>query len=224
MQKIDGSHHEVKLSERDWRTVWLWIESAAPYAGSYAGLRNEAEMGLSGASLGALAQNGDVIGRRCLQCHGKGDLPTVPYGAPAWPDTRGITRPVARHERLVIENDPLARYSLHATVNLSRPEKSTLLLAPLAEEAGGWGTCGEVFVSADDRDYQVLLHALRAAKEARDAIPRYATPDWRPNGQYIREMKRYGVLSAAHDPTTTPIDPFEMDETYWRSLWHAGGS
>ncbi|HJN17523.1 MAG TPA: hypothetical protein QGH10_18600, partial [Armatimonadota bacterium] len=223
MKKLDGSHYGVEVSERDWRTVWLWLESAAPYAGSYAALRNEAEMGLFGAGLGGIAKNGDVVARRCLQCHGQGDLPKIPYGPPPHPDTRGITRPVSRHERLVIENDPLAKYGLHAIFNLTRPELSTILLAPLSKGAGGWGTCGEVFADRTDQDYQVLLFALNAGKKARDRIPRYSTPDWQPNAQYVREMKRYGVLPAEMDPTRDKIDGFETDQLYWRSLWYAGG-
>ena len=46
-----GSDCGAELSDKEWRTVWLWIESAAPYAGTYAALRNEAEMALTGAAL-----------------------------------------------------------------------------------------------------------------------------------------------------------------------------
>ncbi|MCY3022647.1 MAG: hypothetical protein NTW87_27005, partial [Planctomycetota bacterium] len=35
----DGSHYGAKVSPRQWRMLWLWIESSAPYAGTYAGLR-----------------------------------------------------------------------------------------------------------------------------------------------------------------------------------------
>ncbi|MFQ6132909.1 MAG: hypothetical protein ACE5R4_12790 [Armatimonadota bacterium] len=214
-----SSHYGVKVSDREWRTVWLWIESAAPYAGSYAALRNEAEMALFGGGLRPVAEQGDVLRRRCAGCHGKGELPAVPFGEPPWPDTRGITRPLARHERRVVENDPLARFGLHAIINMTRPELSPLLLGPLARDAGGWGSCGEVFADTSDTDYQRLLQSLKRGKQARDAIPRYATPGWRPNRQYVREMKRFGVLPASFDLSRDQIDPFETDQSYWRSLW-----
>ena len=224
MKKItpgpEGTHHNVKLSERERRTMWLWIESAAPYAGSYAGLRNEAEMGLFGAGLKGLAEQGAVLHRRCNACHGKDDVPAVPYNPPPWPDTRGIKRPLARHERLVIEDDPLARFGLHAIVNFSRPELSPLVLAPLAQEAGGWGSCGEVFADKEDQDYRILLYCLHKGKEGRDGIPRYSTPEWRPNAQYIREMQRYDLLPADFDLARNGLDPFETDQRYWASLWH----
>ena len=40
-----------------------------------------------------------------------------------------------------------------------------------------------------------------------------------PRPQYIREMVRYGILPPDHDPKQ-PIDPWELDKKYWRSLWY----
>jgi len=214
-----GPHYGVTVSERDWRTVWLWIESAAPYAGSYAALRNEREMALNGAGLLPVAQQGEVFRRRCAECHGKGELPAMPFREPPWPDTRGITRPLARHERRVIENDPLARFGMHATVNMTRPELSPLVLGPLSKKAGGWGSCGEVFADKTDTDYQRLLQGIEKGKQARDAIARYSTPGWKPNHQYVREMQRFGVLPASFDLSRDRIDAFEVDQSYWKSLW-----
>jgi hypothetical protein len=45
-------------------------------------------------------------------------------------------------------------------------------------------------------------------------------PDFRPNEQYIREMKRFGVLPADFDATTGRIDPFETDQRYWQLFWY----
>ena len=42
---------------------------------------------------------------------------------------------------------------------------------------------------------------------------------WRPNPQYIREMRRFGILSETFDPENDPLDPFATDQAYWRSLW-----
>ena len=49
------------------------------------------------------------------------------------------------------------------------------MLGPLAKEAGGFGTCGEVFEDKDDVDYRRLVAALEKAKEVIDAEPRYST-------------------------------------------------
>ena len=51
------------------------------------------------------------------------------------------------------------------------------------------------------------------------AIMNGGTPD-RPSSQYIREMKRYGILPADLDPAVTPIDVYATDEAYFRSFWH----
>jgi hypothetical protein len=55
----------------------------------------------------------------------------------------------------------------------------------------------------------------------------YHAASFRPNEHYIREMKRYGILPAALNPATDPIDVYETDQAYWRSFWHrpagAGG-
>jgi predicted component of viral defense system (DUF524 family) len=50
-------------------------------------------------------------------------------------------------------------------------------------------------------------------------VPRYGTPGFRPNWQYVREMKRFGVLPAEFDPARSPIDIFATDQAYWKSLW-----
>ena len=33
-------------------------------------------------------------------------------------------------------------------------------------------------------------------------------------------MKRYGILPPAFDPARDPIDVYQTDQAYWRSLWH----
>ena len=45
-------------------------------------------------------------------------------------------------------------------------------------------------------------------------------PTWRPNEHYVRWMKRFGVLPESFDPAKDPIDPYETDKAYWRSLWY----
>ena len=44
-------------------------------------------------------------------------------------------------------------------------------------------------------------------------------PGFLPRPQYVREMKRYGVLPA-DQPDDTPIDVYATDQAYWRSLWY----
>jgi hypothetical protein len=45
------------------------------------------------------------------------------------------------------------------------------------------------------------------------------TPE-RPSPNYVREMKRYGILAPEFDLATEPIDAYAVDQAYWRSFWH----
>jgi hypothetical protein len=230
LAKLSGGHHGVVVSPEEWRTVWLWIESSAPFAGSYAALRNEDDQQVArrvgwqifSRQWQIFSRQRDVFERRCGECHALDDwrnedgraLPFRPLVARA---DRGIGRPVATHERVVIENDPLTRYSNHILLNFSRPRFSPLLLGPLAAEAGGYESCGAVFADTDDADYGRLLAAMERGKQELDAKPRYATPGFRPNRQYVRELVRFGVLSGSFDPAES-LDVFASDEAYWRTL------
>ncbi len=49
-------------------------------------------------------------------------------------------------------------------------------------------------------------------------------PGFRPRPQYIREMKRYGVLPPSFDAVLDPIDPYAVDRQYWDLFGWEGGS
>ncbi len=101
-----------------------------------------------------------------------------------------------------------------------------ILLAPLAEEAGGYGWCKDGYGQAggfrdtSDPDYQAILVAVRAAKARQEKAGRFDMPGTRPSEHYVRWMKRFGVLPESFDLAKDPIDPYETDRAYWRSLWH----
>jgi hypothetical protein len=127
-------------------------------------------------------------------------------------------------------DDPLLKLSRHIVFNLTRPEKSLLLLAPLAEASGGLGLCRDaggkparVFADTQDPDYAKLLAMVTAGKDNLDAIKRFDMPGFRPRPQYLREMKRYGVLPLDH-ADDAPIDPYQLDRRYWESLWYRPGT
>jgi len=219
MKKLTPAHNKVKVTPSQWRTMWLWIESAAPYAGSYGALRSAEQRSRQGAAHGALGGARNVINRRCASCHNGKKLPSVPFHVDG-AKNRGIKRPMPRHERKIIPKDPLALYSAHAIVNMTRPEFSSILMAPLAKKAGGRGSCPGVFKTKIDKDYKLMLASLTRAKERVDRTTRFGTPNFRPNRQYIREMKKYGVLPKTFDPVKDKLDIFETDQAYWKSLWY----
>jgi len=133
------------------------------------------------------------------------------------------------------DNRAAWRFQQHILYNLTRPELSVQLLAPLAKKAGGWGACREisragggagtitdkvatVFASTDDPDYKTLLAAILDAKALHDSDPRWDTPGWKAPVEYIREMKRHGILPETFDREKDPLDPHETDKRYWHAV------
>ena len=58
-------------------------------------------------------------------------------------------------------------------LNLTHPEHSGALQAPLAKSAGGWGVCKDkddqpVFGSTEDPDYRRILSALRQVERRKE--------------------------------------------------------
>jgi hypothetical protein len=140
---------------------------------------------------------------------------------------------------------PLSRYSRHRIYNLTHPEKSLILLAPLDHQAGGYATTNlssgapgsgqipedrtrppqpiihpVVFSDSEDPDFQKILSHIRAAQEKLDEIKRFDMPGFRPNEHYVREMQRYGVLPVSFDRDREAIDVYDVDAAYWQSFWH----
>jgi len=107
-----------------------------------------------------------------------------------------------------------------------------MLLAPLAKQAGGYALCKpksarrdgdnktRVFTDTDNPDYQELLADICKLKNDLDRRKRFDMPDFRPGQHYVREMKKYGILPADHNPNTDPVDVYALDQAYWKSLWY----
>ncbi|MBE3071223.1 MAG: PD40 domain-containing protein [Planctomycetes bacterium] len=215
LTKISGAHHDVKVTDHERKMLWYWIESGAVYPGTYAAPGS----GMVGGYVENAIQRIDLdwpaaktgmetIARRCGGCHNKGQ----PLPSSATHDAKGHTR--------------------HLVYNLTRPEKSVLLLGPLAKAAGGYGTCQartpppkpgekapEVFADTADPDYLKILASIQEAKGWLDAHKRFDMPGFRPYDPYVREMKRYGILAESVGPND-PIDPYATDRAYWKSLWY----
>ncbi len=139
MKLLAGGHYDVKPTERERRVVQLWLDIGAPYPGTYAALGTGS---IGGYINNAEGLNNDrdwpetlaaqpVFARRCVSCH---DPRTNPI-ARTLSDENGLSfwQPSLGDRRL--------EFSRHIIYNLSRPEKSLVLLAPLARSAGGYGRC-----------------------------------------------------------------------------------
>lgn len=206
-----------------------------PYAAIQYGTKKEPEYSNWPSMIAAR----EVLDRRCAACHsGEKKLPRHPadnlglrlhhlaYGkgsprfwTPPWIKAYDDKLRIGSHGWMKKYADPRMQFSRHILYNLSRPEKSLELLAPLAKSAGGYGICGEVFESTDDADFTTLLAAIEGAKSYLERITRFNMPRFRPEPEYVREMKRFGILRADHQPGD-PIDVYETDRRYWQSMWH----
>jgi hydrazine synthase alpha subunit-like protein/WD40 repeat protein len=223
LKMLDGAHYNVKASAHQKSMLRLWIEVGAPYPGTYAALGT----GMIGGYAAnqpvnvdwkwpATEAGGRVIERRCAPCHHKDNNRQLPL---ALSDERGVSfwQPSMQ--------DPRLKFSRHLVFNLTRPDQSLLLLAPLARSAGGFGSCkkgdqsADIFVDRGDPDYRKLLAMVTAGKQNLETIKRFDMPGFQPRRAYIREMKRYGVLPG-NLPADTQIDPYQVDHDYWRSLWY----
>jgi len=222
MAKLEGKHHGVKVSDAEKALVCLWLDLAAPYPATYASMGS--------GSIGGWAQwvqtiNTDtdwpesiaaqkVFESRCNSCHAKEN--TLPNSLS---DENRLNRALDLPGE---GNRP--KKSRHLVFNLTRPENSLILLGPLAKGAGGYGICKTagadeaVFASKEDPDYQCLLAMCQAGKRNLEQIKRFDMPGFKPPAEYVREMKRYGLLPAGFDPAKDPIDVYEMDRKYWDSF------
>jgi hypothetical protein len=252
MDKVDGSHHDVKLDAGELRLVKLWIDAAATFPGTYAALGSgmigpyaEVQYGtkpdVDYMSWRSMQAAKEVMDRRCANCHqGAMALPSTPednlglrlhhlvydkgkprFWDPPWVRTYGdgSLRPGSL-EWLKAFGDPRLRFSRHKIYNLSCPEKSIQLRAPLSKAAGGLGICGDVFTSKEEDDYEKLLGAIQEAKRHLEKITRFDMPNFRPEPEYVREMIRFGILPAGFDYKSDPIDVYDTDRRYWESMWH----
>ena len=188
LKMLDGSHYGVHADEQQRKMLRLWIEVGAPYPGTYAAL--------GCGSIGGYSENEQV---RCDT-----DWPTTRTAArvidrrcAVLPPRHALASAIALRRRHVSfwdfdVNDPRLSLSRHIVFNLTRPEKSLILLAPLRQAAGGLGMCrrkpgdaANVFGNTEDADYRTLLAMVAAGKAKLDAMRRFDMPGFRPCGPYF---------------------------------------
>jgi mono/diheme cytochrome c family protein len=226
MKKLRG-HHGTNFSDSEVRAIRYWIESGATYPGTYAALGSGMIGGYyktanDGGPINDLPEVRDaaaVVAKRCASCHTKDlVLPDGPCFDRQWEDPYWICgdNKAARWKepRTLLR----LRLSRHLLYNLTRPEDSLLLLAPLAATKAA--TCPQTFRNTDDPDYQKLLAAVRKVSDELNRIKRFDMAGFRPRPEYLREMKRYGVLPATFDDRRDPADPYQLDSTYWQLFSH----
>jgi hypothetical protein len=230
MKLADGSHYGARPSERQRRLLRLWIDTGALYPGTYAALGTgmigafeivdrSIRLDRSDLQWPSVQTAMAAVQRRCCGCHndarplplspsdkvGPGGWGTAFRGNPPWVD--------------LTPGDVRRRWSRHVMYNLSRPQKSLVLLGPLAKSAGGYESCGKaVFADTADPDYRRILAAVEEAKRKLEAIKRFDMPGFRPRNEYVCEMQRWKILPDGSAGAAT-IDVYAADRAYWQSLW-----
>ena len=150
----------------------------------------------------------------CAECHNKNFKKLPQYLS----DENGLSFWIPKMD------DPRLHYNRHAIFNLSRPKKSLYLRAPLAKSAGGLGLCrrdnepADIFKSKDDPDYMTLLAMIEGGHQKLDQVKRFDMPGFKPPPEYIREMKRYGLIAETFDVNRDNFDVYAMDRLYWNSF------
>lgn len=224
LELVSGSHYGAQASEREKTILRLWIDSSAPFAGTYAAL---------GSGMHVPKLPTDIIDRRCGECHGlKPQLKEKHYRFGAKGLYRIIATDVSELPKERAGHGKGAGFgytglgearSAHELCNLSRPGLSLFLRAPLAKSAGGLELCGKaVLASTDEADYRALFASIEEAAARRREEKRFDMPAFRPNVYYLIKMQEYGVLPAAFDVTKDSADGYALDRLYWKTFWYPG--
>lgn len=210
IKKVDGSHHSVQLSPIERKLIHCWIESGAPYAGTYAALEPSGRVGFNGEQLPSAEAARQAIKTRCYECHQK----KLGIETPLLPSEEEKSQRIFRGK----ETEPISMIQRETMFNFTRPELSLVLRAPLAKKEGGLATCGAVvFKTTKDPDYRAILKHIKAVSKAMPL--RFDSPDYVPSDTYIEQLKRYEILPKSARPSRK-MDVYELDRKYWESFWH----
>jgi hypothetical protein len=241
MRKLDGSHHDVKVSAREWNTVALWLDVMIPWRRYY----GEQDAG-GGGSLKKEAM--DVVERRCFSCHqkdvadrGRGFRAGFRSGEegrnilfyrepnPTPESDLGALKfwKPENYERDFREafgrNEHQLRRGAAIMLNMDRPETSLLLLAPLSKSAGGYATATvDEVKSGKVKACPVVFQNTedpdyKAILAGIPRLPPYKKPDnmiGDSRGSVIGRFREWGLLS----PDAKTFDRHKMWDQYWESL------
>jgi len=222
MKKIEEGHGSVTLTEEELRMLRFWINTGALYPGTYGALGT--------GMLGVMTNNqanqhpiendqwdkaSNVIKKKCMSCHNELRPNILDENNLTWWCSRVE---VSRGSLEMEKYEEAIRFSRHILYNLSVPEESTILKAPLASEAGGYGLCTTpsgkpVFQNKKDKSYITLLNAIGNSSNYLEKVKRFDMEGFIVRPDYYREMIRFGVIEEG-TPIET-VNPYVTDSIYW---------
>lgn len=186
---IETDHSGQVLPTEARRRIYAWIDANVPYYGTYDVTDRRVVGGRDRWYVDD--PNGwfqkefmPVFNRRCMPCHQRYVTPQtynynpggegkVLVSSKLWTDT-ALRQFQLGHGRISFTG----QIGPDHRINLTHPEWSQMLTAPLPKEAGGLGLCEpreglpQPFADKSDSDYQTMLRALRAGHERLLANPR----------------------------------------------------
>jgi len=189
---IENKHGGKVMPLDDRKRIYMWIDANVPYYGTYE-FTNTSVMGGRDRWY-ATDRNGwfrkdflPVFNKRCMGCHTREVIPqtynynprgkgTITVSSKVWNDI-ALNSFQLGHGRISMigQIGPVHR------INLTHPEWSQMLTAPLAKKGGGLQLCkgadgGPVFKDTSDEDYQLMLKALQRGRDTLLADPRVDMP------------------------------------------------
>jgi hypothetical protein len=205
---LEPAHYDVRLSPEDRRRVYTWIDANVPYYHTY--------LYTDGTVNGARCRWYDdlpegwfrkdfapVFERRCLGCHRRTvDISDAWLGRRTVTVTSRVWTDITLMDQGLQIEDAVATFGPEYRINLTHPEWSQMLTAPLAAQAGGLGLCRDtngvpVFPTTDDPDFQTMLRALTTGKRWLEANPRVdmlPRPDPAQPAAYAGALSRPRVI------------------------------
>ena len=257
IKKLMGGHHEVKSSPEEILTARIWINEDAKYA-PYTMAFWSGRMSVRDP---VPPCDTKILLKRCDSCHAPDPPWETPNGEAVDP-IKMRSKKWQENDRKVVDANKryigIAAWPLKGeikvdesfrgdmSINLDHPEKSLLLRAPLAKEAGGLGWCLQteaqsklrmtrkytadapaaiVFASKDDPDYQELLTSIQKASDYFSKnIRRFDMPGYQPNAYLVRYFKNWGILPRNYDIAKDGWDAEIMDDLYFdHAIWPETG-
>jgi hypothetical protein len=182
---IETDHSGQVLPLEDRQRIYAWIDSGVPYYGTYSFTNTHTGGGRDRWYM--RDRNGwfskdfvPAFNRRCFDCHSRDvNRQTYNYGPRRPEQTVTVTSTLWDNYALMTPGfSAISRYGPMHRINLTNPEWSQMLTAPLAEDAGGLGLCRDangnpyVFRDKDDPDYRAMLEAITKGHHALIADPR----------------------------------------------------
>jgi len=181
------------LPPEDRRRIYAWIDANVPYYGTY----DVTDRRVIGGRDRWFVDDRDgwfhkeflpVFNRRCMSCHQRylapqtynynpGGNGTILVTSSRWNDT-ALSQFQLGHGRICWTG----QIGPDGRINLTHPDWSRMLTAPLPTEAGGLGLCRpkedlpKPFSGTSDPDYLAMRRALRKAHETLMAHPRVDMP------------------------------------------------